>query len=460
MPVAPAYDSPTQQASLDGSPSMHCPSLGREVEYMALQVIDAPSLRSLCGHDDIHAWRLLSSDTSSLSSVSASSSASDGFEHVCPTCHDLTRNHFISLPNLESTTSPASRPRRSILHETTDVAETTMSVPTSSRGHQHSWKWVARCFAACIYLSRGNDTLSARSLADAEGEFERMLVPTQDPKILLALNQTLVILHMHDQGEITRTIMRSAHDVAARVLGPDDPLTTITRWMVYVADLKMRDRDITSATLYDVHVRFVERYGAEDPRAIASLYCVGYMLNVERRLEQAETVLREAYAVSCANLGPRHLQSLSALTNLARCLERQGRVDEAIENLQAVVRDSRDTLGDNHPRRLESMRVLGMFYEGQGRVDLAENLYWTVLEGRIKMLGVNHRFTLGMKDDLETLLRRLGKWEAPLPGHGPSEAQLRMQDLFEWNPDDNWEDVGAASDGESSDGVGREHDAF
>ncbi|KAI1627802.1 hypothetical protein EDD37DRAFT_277000 [Exophiala viscosa] len=458
IPMAPAYNSPTIQGSLNGSPTMGCPSLGRDVEYMALQVVDAPSLRSLCGHDDLHAWRLLSSVTSSSSSAS-SLSASDGFEHVCPTCHDLTRNHFISLPNLENTTSPATRPRRSILNETSDVADTTMSVPTSSRGHQHSWKWVARCFAACIYLSRGNETLSQRSLADAEGEFERMLVPTQDPKILLALNQTLQILHMHDQGEITKTIMRAAHDVAVRVLGPDDPLTTITRWMVYVADLKMRDRDITSATLYDVHARFVEWYGLEDPRAIASLYCFGYMLNVERRLEQAESVLREAYAMSCANLGPKHLQSLSALTNLARCLERQDRLDEAIENVETVVRDSRDTLGDNHPRRLETMRILGTFYEKQGRVDIAESLYWKVLEGRIKMLGVNHGFTRGMQKDLEELLKSRGKWAASdVPG-GQSEAQLRMQDLFEWNPGE-WDDVGGASDAESSDGMGCEHDAF
>ncbi|KAK4938541.1 hypothetical protein LTR10_021073 [Elasticomyces elasticus] len=458
IPMASSYDSLTIQGSLNGSPTMGCPSLGRDVEYMALQVVDAPSLRSLCGHDDLHAWRLLSSDTSSLSSAS-SLSASDGFEHVCPTCHDLTRNHFISLPNLENTNSPAARSRRSILNETSDVTEMTMSVPTSSRGHQHSWKWVARCFAACIYLSRGNETLSHRSLADAEGEFERMLVPTQDPKILLALNQTLQILHMHDQGEITKTIMRAAHDVAVRVLGPDDPLTTITRWMVYVADLNMRDRDITSATLHNVHARFVERYGSEDPRAIASLYCFGYMLNVERRLEQAEGVLREVYAVSCANLGPKHLQSLSALTNLARCLERQDRLDEAIENLQTVVKDSRDTLGDNHPRRLETMRVLGTFYEKQGCVDVAEKLYWKVLEGRIKMLGVNHGFTRGMQRDLEELLRSRGKWEVGDGSGGQSEAQLRMQDLFEWNPDE-WEDMGGASDGNSSDGVGSEHDAF
>lgn len=452
----------------DTSPIMTCQRLCRDVEFMARQIVDAPPLKSLCGHDDIYSLRLLS-DTSSVDS--------QDYEQICPTCHELTRDHFISLDNLETPQHP-----RSILNETHDLRGGTISVPASSRGHEHSWKWVARCFAACIYLSRGNDTLSRRSLADADVEFEKMLIPRQDPKVLLALNQTLMILQMHDQGDVTKTIMRSAYNVAERLLGPDEPLTTITRWMVYVANGQMRTSGITSSTLCEVHDEFVSRYGHDDPRSIASKYCYGFMLNVESRLEQAEQVLREVYVVSSAVLGPRHLQSISALTNLNRCLERQGRVDEAINILQQAIYDSKDTLGENHPRRLESMRLLAMLYEQQGRMDLVEGLYWRVLEGRIKMLGRNHKYTQGMKRDLEELLQRLGKWsigdgrkteesaattevgerrrprgKAPEATETESEAQLRIQDLFEWDPDEKWDDARSA---DGSDETGSQHEAF
>ncbi len=446
VPLSNYHDHSNHVSSVHSSP---CQRLGRDVEYMALQVTDGPSLRSLCGHDDIEAWRLLS-DTSS--------SDSGEYEHVCPGCYEPSRSHFVSLTNLE-----LPQQSRNILNETVGGTDRAISVPPSSRDHQHSWRWVARCFAACIYLSRGDDELSRRSLTDANAEFKQMLVPTQDPKVVLALNQTLQILHMHDQGEITKKIMRSAYNVAQRVLGPDDPLTVITRWMVYVANLQMRDQDITSSTLYGVYGHYLRQHGPEDPRSIASLYCYGYMLNVERRLEQAEQALRDVYTISCANLGPRHLQSLSALTNMARCLERQGKLDQAIEMMERVIKDSRDTLGESHPRRLESMRILGMFLEQRGDLDLAERLYWRVLEGRIKMLGVNHKFTLGARDVLEALLRRLGKWDDPEHEdggeNGQSEAQNRIQDLFEWNPYEIPEDV-VASDGDLSDGVGSEHDAF
>lgn len=428
-----------QGGSAHSSP---CQRLGREVEYMALVVTDAPSLKSLCGHDEISSWRLLSE----------SSSEGGEYEQICRGCYEPSRTHFISLPNLE-----LPQQSRSILNENVTGGDSTISVPASSRDHQHSWRWVARCFAACIYLSRGDKNLSDRSLADASTEFERMLVPVQDPKVVLALNQTLQILHMHNQGEITREIMRSAYNVATRILGPDDPLATVTRWMVYVADLQMRDRDITSSTLHGVYGHYLRLHGAEDPRCIAALYCYGFMLNVERQLEHAEQVLMDVYTISCANLGPRHLQSLAALTNMARCLERQGKLDQAIATMERVIDESRDTLGENHPRRLETMRLLGTFLEMRGDFAQTEHLYWEVLEGRIKMLGVNHKFTQGMMVDLEKLLKKVGKW-----GEGPgrqTEAQTRLHDLLEWNPWDVAEDA-EMSDADLSDGVGSDYDAF
>ncbi|KIW66971.1 hypothetical protein PV04_06251 [Phialophora macrospora] len=483
------------------SPTVPCQRLGRDVEFMALQIIDAPPLRSLCGHDDIRAWSLMMTDSSSSSGSSPDGDGMD-YEQICPTCHESTREHFISLPNLETVPVPA----RNILNATHDLGQPqpAMSLPASSRGHDHSWRWVARCFAACIYLRRGNHTLSRHSLADADAEFERMLVPRQDPKVLLALNQTVQILQMHDQGDLTKTIMTSAYYVALRILGPDDPLTTMVRWMVYVADGQMRDRDITSATLRTLHERFVHRHGAEDPRAIASLYCYGFMLNVEAQPQHAEHVLREVYDVSARILGPRHLQSISALTNLHRALHRQDRLDEAVAVLTRAIHDSRDTLGENHPRRLESIRLLALLYKQQGRLDLTEQLYWQVLEGRVKMLGKNHAYTQGMKVDLEALLKEMGKWTVRKrvqrrrsrsrsrsrstnrnrnrnggqtrtsaaqgqSGGGDSdmvdveievesEAQLRLQDIFEWDPHEQWDDT--RSDGGDSDGTGSQHEAF
>jgi len=112
------------------------------------------------------------------------------------------------------------------------------------------------------------------------------------------------------------------------------------------------------------------------------------------------------------------------------------------------------------------MRQLALLYEKQGRKDLTEDLYWVILEGRIKMLGRNHSYTQGSKRDLENLLRELGKWGDDKPEDDedePTESadkgkgkvkfqaandakvdlfetpqQLRLQDLWEWDPNEKW----------------------
>lgn len=439
------------------SPHMPCQRLQRDVEYMALQVVDTPSVKSLCGQDDIASWRQMHTD--------ASSPDSEDYGQICTACHEQTRNHFISLPNLESQS-------RSILNDTADVNQSAMQVPGSARSHDHSWRWVARCFSACIYFNRGDHKLANRSLADADEEFERMLVPHQDPKIILALNQTLSILHMHNEGETTRRIMKSAYDVAKRVLGSTDPITNIVRWMVLVADLQHKNGEIPSETLLLVHKELTVMHGYNDPRSIATLYCYGYMLNIEEKAEQAENILREAYTRSCSVLGTKHLQSISALTNLHRAVRKQNRTNEAIVMLRQAIKDSRETLGVSHPRRLESKRLLATMLEERGEMDEVERLFWQITEGRIKMLGKKHPYTLGMKRDLEALLRKRGKWGTDKPtsdgGQSSTESgdrkgyengdpsdswidamdidvkvtpeQIRLQDLFDWDANERWTD--------------------
>lgn len=443
------------------SPAVPCQQLQREVEYMALQMVDTPSLKSLCGHDDIDSWRLMHNDSSTP--------GSEDYDQVCSTCHNFTRYHFISLPNLESP-----QQSRSILNDTADSNQNAMQIPGSSRAHNHSWRWVARCFSACIYFNRGDHVLAGKSLADADEEFERMLIPQQDPKVILALNQTLSILHVHNEGETTRTIMKSAHNVAAKILGPDDPISILVRWMVLVADLQHLNGEIPSDTLFHVHQQLVARHGYTDARSIGALYCYAFMLNSEDKIEQAEHYLTETYTVSCSVLGPKHLQSISAATNLHRALKKQNRTSEAIQVLRQAIQDSRETLGASHPRRLESKRLLALMLQEREEWDEVERLYWQVLEGRIKMYGKRHSYTLGMKVDLEALLKKLGKWGTETPrsedeymeggengkdqnieGKGKANItlsdnmdidmkqtreQLRLQDLFEWGPNERWND--------------------
>jgi hypothetical protein len=119
------------------------------------------------------------------------------------------------------------------------------------------------------------------------------------------------------------------------------------------------------------------------------------------------------------------MQSITALTTLARAQSNLGEDDKAIETYKKAIHDCRYTLGRSHPFRLEAMRRLAVMYEKKGQKEEMEPLYWDVLRGRITMLGHHHPWTEGSKDDLIALLKDLEKWE----DNGP--LQWQIDELFE-----------------------------
>ena len=279
---------------------------------MALQIVGTPSLKSLCGDDDIHTWRLLG-DTSS-------ESTEDPHEEICPTCHYKIKDHLISLSYIEANVGTMSQrtilnasPAISMLHTNAEdvwsnsspgsgaaSASAAMKIPVSLRSNGAAWKWVARCLAAWIYLSRGDEVQSKLILQDANIEFEQMITPQQDPQALMALQQILSMLMLNDKRTIANTIAQAAIDIAKRTLGPDDPMTLIICWMLKVVNLEEKTWALGSITLRGIHAEFVRRHGQDDPRSShRSLLCrlyASYRAGASRRRERAE---RSLLALRC-----------------------------------------------------------------------------------------------------------------------------------------------------------------
>ena len=235
-----------------------------DVDIMAYQTVHCNPLPSTYGKDNLDAFQL-------LSRVHSSDSDMSDFNVVCPKCHELVGTHFRSLSRFNDTSgysnyvpSPSSSqsissPRsphlgtdggpRSILHDSPDLPTSApaLSIPTSSKEHDHSWKWVSWCYLACIQLSHfasnpsrhpGAERLAEDSIRKASVELEAML-RDDDEKVILTLNQTLMVLHQHDQGEIVRKIMTSAHSTVERSFGAKHPIEVLTRMMVLAADPKV-----------------------------------------------------------------------------------------------------------------------------------------------------------------------------------------------------------------------------
>ena len=377
MSKPPALPSPTTPQSVlsSSSDSMACsqhhsprrrrsPSCQyfeqHDIDTIAYHTVHSTSLTAGYGKDNLDAYKLLSRAYSSDSDMS-------GYNIVCPKCHELVSTHFRSLSRFNdssslyvaspssdqaafgspSTTSVAMGPR-SLFNPSPDLPTSApaLSIPVSIKEHDHSWRWVSNSYLACIQLSHyhtnparhpDGQQLADETLRKADQEMKAML-DADDEKVVLTLNQTLMVLHMHNQGDIVKKIMNSAHDIAVSVWGREHPLEVLTRFMVLAAEPKVlrengAEHGITSDTLrqsWEAYTTLCAK-GARDLRSLGAMYCYAYMLNIEAgrdddaaKLHLCENVLRDCYTLSCERLGKKHLQSIQCLVNLRLCLDRQG----------------------------------------------------------------------------------------------------------------------------------------
>ena len=397
-----------------------CHQTQQDIRTMASQMITPVSLMSAYGTEDIQSWIFINSNSPP--------STPQNSETACPNCHQPSSAHFVSLESL----APLNPEQRDLLCDSTDHR---MTLPSTMQDRGGPWTWAALCFLACIYLGRGNVELSTTSLTNASIEFEKML-STRDPLILTALNLMVSMLHMHTQGKIAESIVRSALDVAERILEPGDPVKATIEWMTAAAGGTLRKCGSYIPALRHVLATFKAELGPSHLYTLAALYNLAWTLLHEgsyaetkdisfHLYAEAEDILEQLYKASYSVLGPLHLQSITALNTLSRVQSKQDQDDAAIETLQRSIRDSERTLGRSHPMRLESKRRLALLYKKTGRKEEMEPLYWDVLRGRIKMLGKEHPFTDGARTDLTNLLKELQKWDEE------GSTQWLIDELFE-----------------------------
>lgn len=399
---------------------MMCDQVQKDVETMASQLLKPTSLMASYGAEDIPSFQLMSATPPPDSAWQP--------PHLCSKCHRPTSTHFISLDRL----TPPNAVVRNLL---TNTQGESMTLPSTTKDYDGATRWVSLCFSACIYMGRSEAEFGRKSLVEAASVFENMLVK-RDGLIFTALHLVVTILHMHNQGDITKSIVQSASAVADRLLGPEDPIKLTLQFEEARADLGLSKSSIRSATLRKIFEDFEAKLTMSHPWTIVAFYNLGWMLlwegsycqdkeRAQALYAEAEDKLQKLYQVSSASLTPQHMQSITALTTLSRAQSNQGKKDAAIETMMKAIHDCRYTLGRSHPFRLEAKRRLAVMYEDKGEKHKMESLYWDVLRGRVMMLGRNHPLTDGARIALTDLLKDLGKWDED------GEAKWMIDEIFE-----------------------------
>jgi serine/threonine protein kinase/Tfp pilus assembly protein PilF len=149
--------------------------------------------------------------------------------------------------------------------------------------------------------------------------------------------------------------------------------------------------------------------GEEHLDTLGSIGSMGFLLESQGRLAEAEQYRREALEKCRRTLGEEHPDTLNSISNMGVLLRDQGRLDEAEPYLREALEKSRRTLGEEHPDTLVSINSMGGLLRAQGRLAEAEPYWREALEKRRRVLGEEHPQTIMSISNLGVLLWEQGR---------------------------------------------------
>ena len=110
--------------------------------------------------------------------------------------------------------------------------------------------------------------------------------------------------------------------------------------------------------------------------------------------EKAEKLEMQVMETSSRILGPGHLSTMTAISNLASTYYMQGRWKEAKGLQKKELKICGQRLGTEHPHTLNSKANLASIYRQRGRWEKAEHLERQIIETRERIQGLEHPSTL------------------------------------------------------------------
>lgn len=147
---------------------------------------------------------------------------------------------------------------------------------------------------------------------------------------------------------------------------------------------------------------------AQDAQTAKLLGWVGRHDQEQGAYDQARNAFQHQLDTNRRVLGEDHLDTLSALSNLATILQTQGDLVGARRYAEQGLDRMRRVLGEDHPVTLCTLGNLAAILQAQGDLDGARRYAQQVLSKRQRVLGEDHLHTLSSLNNLATILLAQG----------------------------------------------------
>jgi serine/threonine-protein kinase len=255
--------------------------------------------------------------------------------------------------------------------------------------------------------SRGA-TVTAREILDAGAQrIEEDLAGQPDVQVEM---MTVIARVMHGLGlyEEEKRMLESALVIAQ---GRPDGGEAIPSIMKQMGRLWMKRGDYVKAdSLFRLALDgYARRFGAESMEAVGVLNDLGVALKEQYRLEEAETVYRQALAIN-RRIGEDTLALSVSMNNLAELYRRMENFPAAESLHRENLALARRIYGEPHPNVAASMNNLALTLIAQEKLEEAEPFFRASLRMRQTLYGADHPDLAPGYRNLGGLMKSLGKY--------------------------------------------------
>jgi len=153
----------------------------------------------------------------------------------------------------------------------------------------------------------------------------------------------------------------------------------------------------------------------DDPIADGIREHLGIVLDERGQDAEALGLFQGVYDRTLARLGAGHIDTLRAQNNLGKLLMELRRFDDALPHLSECLERRRAVLGDDHPHTITSIANLAAVYSNAGRHDEGTILIREAVERSERVLGPAHLSSLRRRQNLVRSELRPGNFEAAIP---------------------------------------------
>lgn len=147
--------------------------------------------------------------------------------------------------------------------------------------------------------------------------------------------------------------------------------------------------------------------GSDDLVTLKAAGKLGQLYMKQKKLEEAENILRRAFTGLNKTLGPYHPPTLEAATNLGVVCWIMHKLDKAVEMLSRALSGYKRTLGPQDETTLQIVHDLGRLYLQQSKLRQSEEMYRQALRGLEKSFGLDDIRSLQVVQELGDLYIRL-----------------------------------------------------